>query len=172
MKKQLLMTAMLTSALVANAQTATFSSFCYAGHDARFNKGIDTANEFYNPILAGFYPDPSLCRVGDTFYLVNSSFSFFPGVPISTSKDLVNWKPLGHVLDRESQLPLAHQGVSGGIFAPAITYNEKNKTFYMITTNVGKGNFFVKTKDPAKGWSEPIRPLLLLRQGRTRLHRT
>lgn len=98
---------------------------------------------------------PSAAR-GDTYYLVNSSFSFFPGVPIFTSKDLVNWTQLGHVLDRKSQLPLDRQNVSGGIFAPAITYNEKNKTFYMITTNVGAGNFFVKTKDPAKGWSEPI----------------
>lgn len=62
----------------------------------------------------------------------------------------------GHVLDRDSQVPLQGQYVSGGIYAPAISYNKKNKTFYMITTNVGRGNFFVKTKDPNKGWSEPI----------------
>ena len=68
----------------------------------------------------------------------------------------MNWKSLGHVLDRESQLPLGQQRVSGGIYAPAITYNEKNKTFYMITTNVGAGNFYVKSKDPEKGWSDPI----------------
>ena len=60
------------------------------------------------------------------------------------------------MLDRKSQLPLTHQRISGGIFAPAISYNQKNKTFYMITTNVGAGNFFVKTKDPSKGWSDPI----------------
>ena len=141
---------------MASAQTAQFDNFKYTGNDARFNVAIDKTHQYYNPILAGFYPDPSICRAGDTFYLVNSSFTFFPGVPLSTSKDLVNWTAAGHVLDRESQVPLKGQHVSGGIFAPAITYNKKNKTFYMITTNVGAGNFFVKTKDPSKGWSEPI----------------
>lgn len=141
---------------IASAQTAQFDNFKYTGNDARFNVAIDKTHQYYNPILAGFYPDPSICRAGDTFYLVNSSFTFFPGVPLSTSKDLVNWTAVGHVLDRESQVPLKGQHVSGGIFAPAITYNKKNKTFYMITTNVGAGNFFVKTKDPSKGWSEPI----------------
>ena len=154
--KTILSALIATLSLSSNAQTAIFKSFSYEGNDARFNKNIDSSKQFYNPILAGFYPDPSICRVGDTYYLVNSSFSFYPGVPLSTSKDLVNWKPLGHVLDRRSQLPLTHQRISGGIFAPAISYNQKNKTFYMITTNIGAGNFFVKTKDPSKGWSEPI----------------
>ena len=143
-------------AVGAQAQTARFDYFKYKGNDARFNVSIDPTHQYYNPVLAGFYPDPSLCRVGDTYYLVNSSFTFFPGVPLSTSKDLVNWQPAGHVLDRPSQVPLKGQHVSGGIFAPAISYNKKNKTFYMITTNVGAGNFFVKSKDPSKGWSEPI----------------
>ena len=143
-------------AVGAQAQTARFDYFKYKGNDARFNVSIDPTHQYYNPVLAGFYPDPSVCRVGDTYYLVNSSFTFFPGVPLSTSKDLVNWQPAGHVLDRPSQVPLKGQHVSGGIFAPAISYNKKNKTFYMITTNVGAGNFFVKTKDPSKGWSEPI----------------
>ncbi len=138
------------------AQDAAFDYFGYDGHDARFSQPIDPTRQYYNPILAGFFPDPSVCRAGDTYYLVNSSFSFFPGVPIHKSKDLVHWQPIGHVLDRPSQLPLAGQGVSQGIFAPAIAYNARNKTFYMITTNVGRGNFFVKTKDPEKGWSEPI----------------
>ncbi len=142
--------------LAASAQDATFREFRYEGNDARFQKQFDPKREYLNPILAGFYPDPSVCRKGDTYYLVNSSFSFFPGVPIFKSRDMVNWEQIGHVLDRPSQLPLAGQGVSGGIFAPAISYNEKNKTFYMITTNVGRGNFFVKTKDPENGWSEPI----------------
>ena len=143
-------------AMGAQAQTAEFEYFKYSGNDARFDVKIDKSHQYYNPVLAGFYPDPSLCRVGDTYYLVNSSFTFFPGVPLSTSKDLVNWTPAGHVLDRTSQVPLKGQHVSGGIFAPAISYNKKNKTFYMITTNVGAGNFFVKSKDPSKGWSEPI----------------
>ena len=156
MKKITILSLSLTLAAAAQAQTAEFDYFKYAGNDARFNVEIDKTHQYYNPVLAGFYPDPSLCRVGDTYYLVNSSFTFFPGVPLSTSKDLVNWQPAGHVLDRTSQVPLKGQHVSGGIFAPAISYNKKNKTFYMITTNVGAGNFFVKSKDPSKGWSEPI----------------
>ena len=155
-KKTLLGAALLLVSLAPRAQQATFSYFSYQGDEPRFRKQIDAGREFFNPILAGFYPDPSICRVGDTYYMVNSSFSFFPGVPLSTSKDLVHWTPAGHVLDRPSQVPLARQKVSGGIFAPAISYNPKNKTFYMITTNVGAGNFYVKSKDPTKGWSEPI----------------
>ncbi len=140
------------------AQIAQFDYFKYTGEDDRFNKTIDSKNQYFNPIVAGFYPDPSICRKGDTFYLVNSSFSFYPGVPIFTSKDLVNWTQIGHVLDRPSQLNLTTQDISMGIFAPAISYNPHNDTFYMITTSAfGIGNFFVKTKDPAKGWSDPIR---------------
>ena len=156
MKQISLLSLSLLLAASTQAQTAEFDYFKYAGHDARFSQSIDPTHQYYNPILAGFYPDPSVCRVGDTYYLVNSSFTFFPGVPLSTSKDLVNWTPAGHVLDRASQVPLKGQRVSGGIYAPAISYNKKNKTFYMITTNVGEGNFFVKSKDPLKGWSEPI----------------
>ncbi len=156
MKKLATLSLSLAFAAMVQAQTAEFGYFKYAGNDARFNVAIDKTHQYYNPVLAGFYPDPSVCRVGDTYYLVNSSFTFFPGVPLSTSKDLVNWTPAGHVLDRPSQVPLKGQHVSGGIYAPAISYNKKNKTFYMITTNVGAGNFYVKTKDPSKGWSEPI----------------
>ena len=104
----------------AKAQKAKFSYFTYSGNDTRFEKQIDNSCQYLNPVMAGFYPDPSMCRKGDTYYLVNSSFSFFPGVPIFTSKDLVNWKQIGHVLDRPSQLPLHKQKVSQGIFAPAI----------------------------------------------------
>src|SRR5574344_196941 len=155
--KQLFMSvALLSSVGTLTAQNAQFSSFSYSGNDERFCQSYDAAKQYLNPILAGFAPDPSICRKGDTYYLVNSSFSFFPGVTLYTSKDLVHWTQQSFVLDRASQLPLNHQNVSGGIFAPAITYNPKNKTFYMITTNVGKGNFYVKSQDPAKGWSEPI----------------
>lgn len=152
----LLLSAALFTGGMAQAQTAKFSNFKYSGNDARFGKEHDFAKQYLNPILAGFYPDPSVCRVGDTYYMVNSSFAFYPGVPLSKSKDLVHWERLGYVLDRSSQLPLKGQNVSGGIFAPDIKYNAKTKTFYMITTNVGAGNFFVKTKDLAKGWSEPV----------------
>lgn len=147
----------LTIATGIMANEAKFSYFSYSGNDTRFKKNIDPANQYLNPILSGYYPDPSVCKKGDTFYLVNSSFAFFPGVPIFESKDLVNWKQIGHVLDRKEQLDLEGLGVSRGIFAPAISYNESNDTFYMITTLVDKGgNFFVKSKDPSRGWSDPV----------------
>lgn len=107
-----------------------------------------------NPILPGFYPDPSICRVGEDFYLVTSSFSYFPGVPVFHSRDLVHWKQIGHCLTRPSQLPLDWQYVSGGIYAPTIRYHDG--LFYMVTTNVSHGgNFYVTAEDPAGPWSEP-----------------
>jgi xylan 1,4-beta-xylosidase len=115
---------------------------------------MNNIKTFNNPILPGFYPDPSICRVGEDYYIVTSSFAYFPGVPIFHSKDLVNWDQLGHVLDRPSQLNLDNQEQSRGIFAPTLRYNKG--TFYMITTNVGKGgNFIVTAENPAGPWSEP-----------------
>ncbi len=136
---------------------ATFSFFEYQGEDARFDQQIDPEKEYLNPILSGFYPDPSFCRKGEDYYMVNSTFSYYPGIPIFHSRDLVNWEQIGHVLDRPSQLQLDSIRLSGGIYAPAITYNPANDTFYLITTCVdGIGNFVVKTKDPAGDWSDPI----------------
>ena len=105
-----------------------------------------------NPILPGFYPDPSIIRVEDDFYIVCSSFSYFPGVPIFHSRDLSHWEQIGYVLDRESQLPLTYEMISGGIFAPTIRYHEG--TFYLITTNMSMGckNFIVTAKDPKGPW--------------------
>jgi xylan 1,4-beta-xylosidase len=136
---------------------ASFERFCYSGNDAFYKQQKPTESQFTNPILQGYYPDPSVCRKGNDFYMVNSSFSHYPGVPIFHSTDLVHWTQLGHVLDRPSQLNLDTLPVSYGIFAPAIEYNPYNDTFYMITTLVGKGgNFLVKAKDPKGPWSDPI----------------
>ncbi len=137
---------------------AIFNYFEYEGKDKRFERNINPQSEYFNPIVAGFYPDPSICRKGDDYYMVHSSFSYYPGVPIFHSKDLVNWKQIGHILNRPSQLQLDGIRLSGGIYAPAIEYNKYNETFYMITTCVdGIGNFVVKTKDPMlNNWSEPI----------------
>jgi xylan 1,4-beta-xylosidase len=156
-KISIIIASMSLFSTVFYGQVARFDYFKYKGNDIAFEKKIEKANQYYNPVLAGFYPDPSICRKGDTFYLVNSSFSFYPGVPIFTSKDLVNWVQIGHVLDRPSQLNITSQDISMGIFAPTIEYNPHNETFYMITTFAyGIGNFYVKTKDPLKGWSDPI----------------
>ncbi len=110
---------------------------------------------YQNPVISGFYPDPSICRVGDDYYTVHSTFEYFPGVPVLHSKDLVHWEKIGYCLTRKSQLPLEKMRASGGIFAPTIRYHDG--TFYMITTNVyGGGNFFVTAKNPAGPWSEPV----------------
>lgn len=113
------------------------------------------AQGYKNPVLPGFYPDPSVCRVGDDYYMVNSSFQYFPGVPIHHSKDLINWKSIGHCLSRPSQIKLEKIGFWGGIYAPSIRHHED--LFYMVTTNVSdKGNFYVYTSDPSGEWSDPV----------------
>ncbi|MDA3930436.1 MAG: glycoside hydrolase family 43 protein [Prolixibacteraceae bacterium] len=111
---------------------------------------------YENPILRGFYPDPSICKVNDDYYMVNSSFEWFPGVPIFQSKDLVNWKQIGHVLDRPGQLQITEgMAASRGIFAPTLRYHEG--LFYMISTCVAcNGNFFVTAENPAGPWSDPV----------------
>jgi alpha-N-arabinofuranosidase len=95
--------------------------------------------------------------VGEDYYLVNSTFEYFPGLPIFHSRDLVHWRQLGHVMDRPSQLPLDGVRASGGLYAPTIRY--ARGTFYVINTLVDgtskKGNFIVTTTDPAGPWSEP-----------------
>jgi alpha-N-arabinofuranosidase len=111
--------------------------------------------KFANPVLAGFYPDPSICRVGDVYYLVNSTFTYYPGIPVFRSKDLVNWKLIGYVIDRPDELDYDSLGVSRGIFAPAIRYHKG--LFYITCTFVdGGGNFVVTAKDPAGPWSNPV----------------
>ncbi len=113
---------------------------------------------YQNPVIPGFHPDPSVCRVGENYYLVTSSFDYFPGIPIFHSKDLVNWSQLGHVLTRESQLPLKGQfppGFSEGIYAPTIRHHAGR--FYVVTTNISiRKSFYVWADDPEGPWSEPI----------------
>jgi alpha-N-arabinofuranosidase len=132
-----------------------FDWFEYTGDDPVFRQVAAGPGEYLNPVLAGFYPDPSITRAGDDYYLVTSSFAYFPGVPIFHSRDLVSWRQIGHVLDRPSQLALDSAGISRGIFAPVIRYHAG--TFYMITTLVdGGGNFYVTATDPAGPWSDPV----------------
>lgn len=133
----------------------SFEWFEYAGNDSALARVAADTSSYHNPILAGFYPDPSICRVGEDYYLVTSSFAWFPGVPIFHSRDLVHWTQIGSVLDRPSQLPVDSAGVSRGIFAPSIRY--RDGVFYMITTLIDRGGSFIVTAtDPAGPWSEPI----------------
>jgi len=110
-----------------------------------------------NPIIPGFYPDPSICydEKSGNYYLVNSTFEYFPGVPIFKSRDLINWTQVGHCLSRESQLPLEKAKPSDGIYAPTIRVH--NGRFYMVTTNIGTSSHIMVTADDPEGeWTEPI----------------
>ena len=111
-------------------------------------------SNFKNPIVPGFYPDPSVCRVGEDYYMVHSSFTYFPGIPVFKSRNLSGWTQIGHVLERNSQIPLSGCGHSEGIYAPTIRYHEGK--YFVITTNVsGGGNFLVTADHPSGPWSEP-----------------
>ncbi|PYC79729.1 glycoside hydrolase 43 family protein [Streptomyces tateyamensis] len=110
-----------------------------------------------NPVIPGFHPDPSVCRVGDDYYLVCSSFEYFPGIPVFHSRDLVNWTQLGNALDRPGQLRLPRtMPSSGGIYAPTLRHHDGR--FWLIVTNVGDGgNLLFTATDPAGPWSDPLR---------------
>jgi len=130
-----------------------FDWFEYAGHDAAFETPLP-AGHYRNPILAGFHADPSIVRANDRFYLVNSSFTYFPGIPVFESIDLVHWKQIGNVIDRPTQLNFDGLSVSRGIFAPAISHHDG--VFYVVTTAVDSGgNFIATARDPAGPWSDP-----------------
>lgn len=117
-------------------------------------------NTFTNPILKGFYPDPSICRVGEDYYLATSSFDYFPGIPIFHSRDLVHWEQLGHAIHRPEQLDYSKAAFSEGAWAPSLRYH--NGVFYIINTFVTEGreaermNYIVTAADPAGPWSDPI----------------
>ncbi|NLT03757.1 MAG: glycoside hydrolase family 43 protein [Bacteroidales bacterium] len=115
----------------------------------------DAPETFQNPILPGFHPDPSICRVGDDYYLATSSFTWYPGLPIYHSKDLVNWKRIGHALDRPDMVNMKDLDDNNGIWAPTIRYH--NGLFYLITTaNKSGGNFYITATNPAGPWSDPV----------------
>lgn len=111
--------------------------------------------KYCNPVLKGFYPDPSVCKADGKYYMVCSSFQYFPGVPLFQSDNLVNWRQIGYVLTRPNQVMLDKINSSGGVFAPTIRYNDGR--FYMVTTNdTTHQNFYVYTDDIYGEWSDPI----------------
>jgi xylan 1,4-beta-xylosidase len=138
----------------ATAPAVSFDWFEYSGHDASFEAPLP-AGSYRNPVLAGYYPDPAIERVGDKYYLVNSTFAHWPGIPIHESTDLVNWKLIGHALHDPKKYSFDNLGTSRGVFAPSIHHHQG--TFYVLNTLVeAGGNFFVTAKNPAGPWSEPV----------------
>ncbi|MGL1957697.1 MAG: endo-1,4-beta-xylanase [Colwellia sp.] len=139
--------------IVPANKTVSFDWFEYQGKDEVFAAPL-SQEQYQNPIVAGFFPDPSITRKGNDYYMVNSSFAYAPGVPILHSRDLVNWKLIGHALTNSKQLNYNNLDLSKGAYAPTIRYHDG--LFYLINTAVASGgNFFVTAEDPSGEWSDP-----------------
>jgi len=138
------------------APVARFASVAYEA----LEPARAPAETFRNPVLPGFQPDPSIVGVGEDFYLVNSTFAWFPGIPIYHSRDLVNWRLIGHAIDRPGMLDFAGLSIDGdGVYAPAIEWHAGK--FYIFNTCVrcgGRigGNFYLTATNPAGPWSDPV----------------
>ena len=146
--------ALASSGVTAGApveHAARFAWFDYRGSDG----APLPAGQYRNPILAGFYSDPSIVRVGADFYLVTSTFSWFPGIPVFHSRDLVHWRQIGNAIDRSGQLDFGTLAMSRGVFAPAISYHAGR--FYIVNTCVDcGGNYVITATNPAGPWSDPV----------------
>ncbi|WP_238345783.1 glycoside hydrolase family 43 protein [Luteimonas saliphila] len=140
----------------AHAGEALFTEVAYAGDDGGAAPG---ATQFRNPVIAGFHPDPSAIRVGDDYYLVTSSFGYFPGLPVFHSTDLVSWRQIGNAIDRPRQMPYGEgEELTRGLFAATISHHDGR--FYIANTcfycpGRGMGNFVITARDPAGPWSDP-----------------
>ncbi|RYD58839.1 MAG: glycoside hydrolase family 43 protein [Sphingomonadales bacterium] len=154
MKHLLALLALLLATPATAQRSAIFNWFEYQGADPIDALSLKP-NEYRNPVLRGFYPDPSVTRVGDDFYLVTSTFSYFPGIPVFKSKNLVDWTQIGNAIDRPDQLDFKQLGLSRGVFAPTI--QAKDGIFYILNTCVDcGGNFVITAKNPAGPWSDPV----------------
>ena len=150
-----LMTGLLLTASMAaaSAEPARFSRFAYEGRSVE--RATPGPNQYRNPILSGYYPDPSVIRVGEDYYLALSSFAHYPGLPIFHSRDLVSWTQIANAIDRPEQLDFSGRRVSEAVFAPDISFHDG--IFYIVNTCVAcRGNFVITAKDPKGPWSNPI----------------
>ena len=146
--------ALLATGAAFAQEPVVFHWFEYTGRDATF-ANTPPAGSFTNPILPGYYPDPSVTRAGDKYYLVNSTFAHFPGIPVHESDDLVHWRLIGHALSDPGKLKFDGLGISRGVFAPAIQFHDG--MFYIINTlEDAGGNFYVTARNPAGPWSDPV----------------
>ena len=154
MKSFLVVLGLLFATASRADDAVAFDWFEYTGRDSTFGEPLP-AGSYYNPILAGYYPDPSITRVGDKYYLVNSTFAHFPGIPIHESTDLVHWKLIGHALSNSQRTTFDGLDISRGVFAPSIHFHKG--IYYVINTLVeAGGNFFVTAADPKGPWSDPV----------------
>jgi xylan 1,4-beta-xylosidase len=152
-------TAASLAACVSNAaepgRDAVFTQFSAEVSDPEAVRSQVAYNQFRNPIIPGFYPDPSIVRVSDDFYLVNSSFAYFPGLPIWHSTDLVSWTQIGNAIDRPGMFDFSGLGAARALFAPTIRYHKG--VFYIVNTCIDCGsNFIISATDPAGPWSDPV----------------
>lgn len=130
------------------------ASFDWLAYESTEGQTPVPEGQFRNPVIPGFHPDPSIVRVGSDFYAVTSTFSWFPGLPILHSTDLVNWRLIGNAIDRPTQLDFSGLGTNRGLFAPAITHHDG--TFWIVNTCIEcGGNFVITATDPAGPWSDP-----------------
>jgi alpha-N-arabinofuranosidase len=138
----------------AAGTSANFAWVSYTGRDPAEQSAPASPDEYRNPIIPGFQPDPSIVRVRDDYYLINSSFAFFPGIPIFHSRDLVNWEQIGNAIDRPDQFNFSGLGIARAIFAPTIRWS--NGWFYIVGTCEDCGfNFLISAKNPTGPWSDP-----------------
>lgn len=146
--------AALLAASSAHAQ-AVFEYMSYQGRDPVEDAIPDTPADYRNPIIPGFHPDPSIVRVGKDYYLVNSSFGWFPGLPIYHSRNLVSWLQIGNAIAQPGMFDIESVGINRGLFAPTIRWHKG--LFYIINTCIDCGfNFIITARDPKGPWSVPI----------------
>jgi xylan 1,4-beta-xylosidase len=145
----------MVAGAAAAAPQARFDWFEYRGRDAPGHEVRVAPGQYRNPILGGFYSDPSVTRVGADYYLVSSTFTYFPGIPVFRSRDLVTWTQVGNAIDRPGQLDFTGLGVSRGVFAPDISHHDGR--FYILNTCVDcGGNYVITARDAAGPWSDPV----------------
>ncbi len=155
MIRWLLLVIALFGASPATASDAVFSYISYTGSDPVEHVLPLKAGHYRNPVISGFHPDPSIVRVGSSYFLVNSTFAYYPGLPVYRSSDLVNWHQIGNAIDRPDMFDFSRLGVARGIFAPTIRHHDG--LFYIINTCIDCGlNFIITAKDPAGPWSSPM----------------
>lgn len=145
--------ALWLTTLPAWAGDVLFTEVRYDGDDG--GPAVDQAR-YRNPVIAGFYPDPAAIRVGDDFYLVTSTFGYFPGLPVFHSRDLVSWRQIGNAIDRPDQIEYGDDELTRGLFAASISHHDG--TFYIANTcfYCDGGNFVITARDPAGPWSDPV----------------